>query len=225
MQSQLEALKNLQGSVAWTHDSKGLASFRSAVSATVSATQTFVQQSSQASGKEFVAGALYAASTASRLAVSDFTKAYYEERIFEPYLKFASAEEEAVFRRTEAQRLLAMEKARAEGTPQGDLRANRLAIEQLKDAGAHGASSSSEFQRRLDALNERADRLEKSVNQSGLSAPTLETDVNEHPSVKIEAEKASIIQCFRAAGITQSAGEGHGLPPSESCAKDAGLQR
>ena len=219
MQSQLEALKNLQGSVAWTHDSKGLASFRSAVSATVSATQTFVQQSSQASGKEFVAGALYAASTASRLAVSDFTKAYYEQRIFEPYLKFASAEDEEAYQRREAEHLLAIEKAKGEGTPQGDLRAAQHSLEQLEDAGAHGANRSPEYQSRREKLtlatNQLATALQKPAKQMAESVS------DPLDAAKPAGVSPELLESIRASGmaLTEQGVEGHGvnqaMPKSE----------
>ncbi len=79
--------------------------------------------------------ALERARAEARAQIAGFMADYYDRKIFEPYLRFASAEDEAAYREREERRRNEIEEARALGTPEGDLRAAKLAQEQLKDAG------------------------------------------------------------------------------------------
>jgi hypothetical protein len=113
--------------------------------------------------------ALYQASEAARGSVNDFMRDYYDEHVFDRYLRFASVQDEEEYRRREQERHRAIDEARAEKTPQGDLRALDLSIDQLKDAGAHGARRSSEYQPLLDRMEGSRQQLAKQMAAAGQS--------------------------------------------------------
>ncbi len=136
----------------------------SEVAASVAATQSVVQQAQQGTnGAQAAEAALQQASATSHQSVSDFERDFYGRRIFDPYLRFASAEDEEAYRRREAERQQAIDKAMAEGTPEGNLKANKLAIDQLQDAGTHGADRSPEYKRHMDALLKSGDDLTRAI--------------------------------------------------------------
>ncbi|MFT4075638.1 MAG: hypothetical protein QM647_08890 [Asticcacaulis sp.] len=107
---------------------------------------------------------LATASAAARQTTQDFMHDFYEKRIFDPYLHFASPEDEKEYREREAARQRAIEKAQAENTTEGNLVATKLAEEQLKDAGAHGADRSPQYRPSLDRLHQSATNLSASLS-------------------------------------------------------------
>ena len=209
--AQLGGLAGLERQIAHA-GAKDLASIRNEVTAYVAATQSFLQQSSQAGGKDAGAQSLHAASAAARQAVADFSQAYYEQRIFDPYLKFASVEDEEAYRRREAERQHAIEKATAEKTPQGDLRANNLAIDQLKDAGAHGADRSPDFQTHLDKLQSAKEGLTAAI-QKQPKEPELSAGIDPLDAAKPAEVSPELLASIRSSGVSlgEQDAEGHGL--------------
>lgn len=209
--AQLSGLAGLERQIARA-GAKDLASIRNEVTAYVAATQAFLQQAPQAVTKEPGAQALYAASAAAREAVADFSKAYYEQRIFDPYLKFASAEEEEAYQRREIERQRAIEKAQAEGTPEGDLRATQLALEQIKDAGAHGADRSPDYQHNLDKLQSATQNLELVAKEAKAPQQKVDADILAAFRDSVKAAPESDAVCH---------GLANGIPasPSNGCAR------
>jgi hypothetical protein len=128
----------------------------------VSATVTAIQ-----SGSESTKQALGQASDAAHRIVTDFVRDFYDRREFDAYLRFASTEDEDAYRRREAERRAVIEKALAENTPEANLRANKLAIEQMNDASAHGADRSPDFKPKLDGLYSTQDALAGSIAATG----------------------------------------------------------
>ncbi len=151
-QNQISRLSGLLHRVESAHGG-GLAAIRAEVVASVIASQTIAQQA-RSSGvtAQAAEAALHAASAEAHRLTGDFVRDFYERKIFDPYLVFGSPEEERAYREREAARLLAIESARAEGTPEGELRATRLALAQLNDAKDFGADQSPEFAATRDAL-------------------------------------------------------------------------
>ena len=141
-----------------------LAAIRAEVVASVAATQSFVQQI-QGAGSAVTAekAALQQASEAARGSVTDFIHDYYDQKKFDRYLQFASVDDEQEYRRREEERKRAIDKALAEHTPEGNLQANKLAIDQLKDAGAHGADKSPDYKPTLDRLDHDEHDLSKAI--------------------------------------------------------------
>ncbi len=158
--------------------------------------------------------ALQQASASARTATAGFMHDYYDRRIFDPYLRFASVEDEEEYRRREEQWKQAIEKAQAEHTPEGDLRADRLAIEQLKDAGAHGAERSPDYKPKLKALTQKADALESVLHRN---ADGRETDARVQANAQQSAAPATVapdvIAALQKAGVVTADpnADGHGV--------------
>jgi hypothetical protein len=179
---------------------KGVAALRADIASAIAATHAYTSSVSAVIGTalatpaEQAAQTLRNASDASHRTVADFSRDFYDRKIFDPYLQFASTEDKEAYHRREAERRLAIEKAQAENTPEGTLRANTLAIEQLHDAGAHGADRSPDYKSMLQNLELHKRELERRMAHQPL-APT------EGRSAKLSA--ASDAACaLRAAGVS-----------------------
>jgi hypothetical protein len=157
--------------------------------------------------------ALREASMASRQTVSDFERDFYQRRIFDPYLRFASASDEETYRQNEAERQREIEKARAEHTPEGDLRANQLALTQLEDAGTHGAKRSPDYAKWHSELQDRGRALASAID--GSHHPAVATArADQRDSVKPDATVSpEVLAALRDAGVTvaDQSGSGHGV--------------
>jgi hypothetical protein len=214
-QNQLRILVRLQQRIGRA-DINGLIAMRSEVTASVAASQSVVQQAQQGtSASQTTEAAVQQASANARQTVSDFERDYYERHIFERYLTFSSAEDEEEYRKREQDRRTEIEKSVAEHTPQGDLRAANLSLDQLHDAGRHGASKSSEYSRwdkdltgKRDALARAIDAKDKQV-RTAPSSPDPLSDVQ--PEAKVSPE---VLGSLRAAGVAIAAddAQGHGVP-------------
>lgn len=155
-------------------DPASLSAMRAEIAASVAATQSFVQQvQSAGTGATADKVSLEQASEAARGSVTDFMHAYYDERKFDRYLQFASKQDEEEYRKREEERHREIAKAMAEHTPEGDLRAARLSVEQIKDAGVHGADKSRDYQPTLDGLRKNADNLQAQVDRLHHAQQTL----------------------------------------------------
>lgn len=163
--------------------------------------------------------ALHQASEEAHRTVTDFMHDFYDRRIFDPYLKFASEKDKEDYSRNREERKEQMEKALAEHTPEGDLRANRLAIEQMKDAGIHGADRSSEYQSTLDNLKAKSSRLSRELNRQPASDMQAPAKTDPLDAVKAAAESSpDLIASLRTTGIAvaDQNGDGHGVTAASS---------
>lgn len=219
--AQLHGLSRLQQRIIHA-DASALIAIRGEVAASVAATQALVQQAGPAStALQSAQAALYEASATADRTVRDFNRDFYERRIFDPYLRFTSTEDEEEYRRHEQERQRAIEKALAENTPEGNLRANQLAIEQLKDAGAHGADRSPDFKPTMDRLQKSSDALTKAIEHQRQPTRTEQATATQTPdytdplqSVGAKAPEAKgVAAVLLAAGISkpQTDNMGHGV--------------
>ena len=153
-----------------TAGSSGLATLRAAVVATVASSLTVAQQAravgTSAASATSGGGVLASITTRARETVTAFERDMFERRIFDPYLSFASTEDEAAYRTREVERHTAIDAEMAKNTPQGTLEANRIAIDQLRDAGAHGADRSPVFTHTLERLENSRGHLEAAVSKA-----------------------------------------------------------
>lgn len=228
--AQLHALSRLQRRVA-DASAGSLASIRNEVAASVAATQALAQQSSPSPTPSFQSAqvALQQASEAARSTTKQFMHDFYDRHVFDPYLKFVSAEDEDEYRRREDERKHAIEKALAEHTPEGNLRANQLTIEQLKDAGAHGADKSSRFKPMLQGLEDNGSKLSAQIDAAKSVDPGKRQDGEAAAAVKDKAPNDAVtpevIATLRAAkvAIADQNQEGHGVTArdtSQTSARD-----
>lgn len=123
------------------------------------------------------AGNLTAASAATRQNVESLSNDLFQRRIFDPYLGFASAEEEADYRAREAERQRAIAEQLALHTPEGDLMAGGLTAGQMLDANAHGAGASPEFQPRWDHLVAALRQQRQAMLEAGRSTAAFDRQI------------------------------------------------
>jgi hypothetical protein len=169
-EAQRQELAGLLRAIAGTGPA-GLTAMRAQVAAAASGSAGLAQQARSASSMQAERAELAAASTASRQQVQSLMRDLHR---FDSFLSFASPEEEAEYRRREAERRAYIDKQHGRGTPEGDLNANAAALGQLADAEAHGAGASPDFQSKWDDLSRSYDRLHSNIRQAGGS--TREAD-------------------------------------------------
>lgn len=106
---------------------------------------------------------LAATTAATRRMVQQISDDMFRRRIFDPYLHFASPEEEAEFRRREAERQQQIERLNATGRPADALRAGELVRDQLHDAGRHGAERSPDYAPTLRRIDRQLERMRETL--------------------------------------------------------------
>lgn len=145
LSAQLLKLSALQKQIA-SADPMELPAIRGQIALAVAGAQGVAQQASAgASTSKSAQFGLTEACEKARATTNDFVRDFYDHHEFDRYLEFTSAEDREEYRHREQERREAIERAQALHTPEGDLLANKLAIEQLKDAGGHGADRSPDY--------------------------------------------------------------------------------
>ncbi|MDH4745885.1 hypothetical protein OMP43_17810 [Sphingomonas sp. CBMAI 2297] len=163
--NQLQQLMQLQRRIG-SADPAALASLRGEVTGMLAQAQQVAQQARAAASGAETADAI-ALATASADARSQVVATMQDMHRFDPYLQFDSAEEEAAYRKREAERRAYIDDELHKGTPEGNLNASAGALGQMADAKAHGAGNSPEFQQRWDALAASTEKLRDEVRRSG----------------------------------------------------------
>lgn len=194
---------------------------RSQIAGAIAATASLGDQARQSSSQR-ASTDLATAQARTRAAVLEIGRDIYQRRIFDPYLRFASAEEEEAYRHREEENRRAIVKALAENTPEGDLRAARIIDRQLQDAGTHGADASPQFRSLVDRNSENMSRLEAALGgrpaqRDERAAPQQAT--SEPPAPATNEQLASVLATFRAVGIDggiPAHHSGHGLSADNS---------
>jgi hypothetical protein len=188
---------------------------RGEVTATVAATQAITLQGASGGAQPYRTAqvALERASEAARATTKDFMHAFYDEHEFDRYLKFASPEDEQDYRRREEEYRRAIQKALDEHTPEGDLRAADLSLDQLNDAGAHGADKSPDFQNWKKTLTEKRDGLASAIDQQHKAVVVKSVPADPLKDVKPEQNASpDALAGLRALGVSVAPeGEGHGV--------------
>lgn len=182
---------------------------RSEVMAFVAASQATAQQTRSAvAAAQAAEVALHAASERAHREVTDIADDLFGKKIFDPYLRFASAEDEEAYRRREADRQAYIAEQLAKGTPEGNLNAANATVAQLEDAGAHGADRSPDHAPMLA----RAKQAQADLSQVALAAERPLTTLPAEP-VSGPEEPDAVFASLRAAGVVMpdQTGEGHGV--------------
>jgi hypothetical protein len=148
-------------------------------------------------------------SAATRREVETLSHDLYGRRIFDPFLRFSSEDEEAEYRTREEQRQRAILAQLGHHTPQGDLMAGGIAAGQLLDAHAHGAGASPEFQTRWDSLFSTLQKQRQAMLAAGQSVEEFDRMVaadvrqflqsQELPDTEIDARLAAAPSPLEAA--------------------------
>jgi hypothetical protein len=184
--AQLQTLAGLERAVTSGNPAM-LASVRREVASAIAAGANISQQVRD-DAQRTAAAELAAVSAVSRQQVQSLMRDMHR---FDPFLRFASPEDEEAYRRREAERRAYIEEQHRRGTPEGDLNASAGAIGQMVDARAHGAGDSPEFQQRWNELVGTTQRLREQVQRSGGS--TREFD---------QRLRAELRQTLRARGAS-----------------------
>lgn len=193
--NQLHAITDMQRMVGAASPS-ALAQMRAEIVATALAAQTIAQQSQAAANATDRQADLAGVTATTRQTIQNVAHELFEQKKLDPYLQFQSAEDEAEYRKREAERQAYIRAELAKGTPQGALNAAAATRDQLEDARDHGADRSPDFAPMLAATEdaERALRTampnEPARSPSG-AVPTAATD-----------ELDDILAVFRDAGVT-----------------------
>ncbi len=221
-EKQLLALDALQRQFAEGRISPG--ALREAIAASKAFSTSLVQQGRvEVAAREIEMTALQAASAEVRQASEDFLHDYYEKRVFDPYLHFASADDERDYRERETARQRAIHAALAEDTPDGNQRAAQVGQDQLEDAGRHGASDSPDYAGWMDRFNGVKTTFEATKPQRQKAA-----DIPSDPLDDISADKGvdpNIVKTLQLAGVvpTDASISGHGV--SRAIAADRSSER
>jgi hypothetical protein len=175
--NQRQSLQQLQKQVG-TANLTTLAGLRAEIAGAVATTQTLAEQGRAiaTTAGQAAAEALATASTNSRAQVTSIIRDMHR---FDAYLHFASAEDEAAYRKHEAERLAYINAQHAKGTAEGNLNAAGAALGQLADAKAHGAGDSPEFERKNAELAKTADQLRDALRANGGSTKEFDDRLRE----------------------------------------------
>ncbi len=165
-------------------------------------------------GSGMIAG-LASASQAAHEAVASFENTYFKQRKFEPYLHFASEEDERRYREREAEREKQINEASARGTPEGNKKAIDLSIDQMRDAGAHGADKSPDYEPMRHRLQASQEALSAAITKDTPASQTADSSAKDvaddaRPAVSVPS---SVIAALRATGVKPAdpEGQGHGV--------------
>ena len=93
----------------------------------------------------------------------------FDRRIFDPYLRFRSHNDEEEYRKREADNKKYIEQQLAKHTPEGDLNAGGGALGQMLDAHAHGAGDSPEFMTKWNASAAKVQAQHAAMRAAGHS--------------------------------------------------------
>ncbi len=149
----------------------------------------------------------------------------FEKRVLDPYLQFASAEDEEAYRKRERERDEARMRALELRTPEGDRRANELIQDQLRDAGAHGADRSRDYADMVQqAESVTADLKTAQQTQEKVTArPSVDAIKGEQPTISDDG-LGDILASLKAAGVTtpaiQAREAGHGVAMAAAHPRD-----
>jgi hypothetical protein len=228
-QSQRRLLINLEQNLV-SGAAAATSSIRNEIAGAAAVAVTLGQQA-RASGDQRANVELAAAQARTRATVLEIGRDIYERRIFDPYLRFASEEDEAAYRRREEENRRAIERALAENTPEGDLRASRIMERQLQDAGAHGADASPQFAEYAARIRSDQGSLEQAMasrDEARSDGPQAGTSSPATPPPATEDQLASVLATFRAVGINggiPAHDSGHGLSVDGSAPSNGTLGR
>ncbi len=203
--NQNQALQQLQRTVG-SANLGSLLALRGEVAATASSATNLANQAISSAASAAAAQANLSPAERARASIEALNRDLFENRVLDPYLRFASPEDEEAYRKREREREAEIKRALALGTPDGDRRAAELTHDQLLDAGAHGADRAPDFR---DMLNQSAAAKDTFANATPADLAV------ESPPKSPSSEVADIAATLRAAGLSRdipaTEESGHGL--------------
>jgi hypothetical protein len=134
-----------------------------------------------------------AASAATRQEVQDLSRDVFDRHIFEPYLRFSSADDEAGFRARTAATQNYVKAQLDRGTAEGNLNAGGGMMDYMLNAHAHGAGKSPEFMPHWNRLAEDTERQRGAMHAAGQSTDEFDRNL-----------KASVRRFLKAKGLSDA---------------------
>jgi hypothetical protein len=134
-----------------------------------------------------------AAAADTRHEVQSLAHDVFDQHIFDPYLRFSSPEDEAQFRRREAEARAYINAQLARHTPEGDLNAGGGMIGAMLDANAHGAGASPQFMPHWNALVTKIQHQHAAMRAAGQSTAEFDSHVT-----------ASVRRFLKAKGLSDA---------------------
>ncbi len=211
--NQGQALQQLQRTVG-SANLGSLLALRHEVAATSSSASALATQAIATATSTAAANANMSPAERARASIEALNRDLFENKVLDPYLRFASPEDEEAYRKREREREAEIKRALALGTPEGDRRALELQQDQLRDAGAHGADRSSDY----PGLVQRADAA-----MAGLQPQAAHPSLVDERIVATQSDDRAmsddglgdILATLKAAGVTtpaiQASDAGHGV--------------
>lgn len=186
-----------------------LASLRREVTSAAAASQALTQQAVNGKGGESKHTPM--THQQARATIQSVGHDLFDRHVLDPYLQFASEEDEKTYRKREQENAEALKRALALRTPEGDRRALEITRSQLADAKAHGADRSPDFPAMENKLDNALAALD--ANQERKVAPpakaTRTTDTTNSDDI------SEAVAALQAAGVKLKGQpehrSGHGL--------------
>lgn len=166
--AQLSRLASLQATIG-SADAASLFMLSGEIASAVAESKTVAEQARNDANTASAAAvaSLNEARAHARETITRIEDDLYGKKIFDPYLRFQSEQDERAFREREEANRRAIAAARAKGTPEGEAEALAIEHRQLLDMGAHGATDSPDFAERLKATSEAYQQQRAAMRQTG----------------------------------------------------------
>lgn len=213
-QSQLVRIGQLMRAIG-SADAPTLVAMQASVAGLVGEAQAIAQQGRDSASRVDNGDTLAAVDARTRATVQRISDDLFERKIFDPYLRFDNAEEEEAYRKRETERQEFIRRELAKGTPEGSRNAADAAVDQIKDAGRHGADQSPDYQRLLNEATATRDQQDAAIARSTIQRGDPKEKATEL-AVTPSAELDEIAAIFKAAGVQSPSAQladakGHGL--------------
>ncbi|WP_263588661.1 hypothetical protein [Sphingopyxis sp. GC21] len=207
-QSQLLKVGQLMRAIG-SADASTLVAMQASVAGLVGEAQAIAQEGRDAANRADGGDTLTAIDARTRATVQRIGNDVFARKVFDPYLRFDSAEDEEAYRKREAEREATIKRELAKGTPEGNRNAAALLEEQILDAGAHGANASPDYTPMLnDAQKARAELGAALEREASKSLPTPAKPAQSNDPMD------DIMASLQAAGVVsgeERQTSGHGL--------------
>ena len=193
-----------------------MAELRSEVAATAANATALANQATSNAGNSAPANANLTPAQRARATIEALGRDLFDKHVLDPYLQFASPEDEEAYRKREKERQEAYERALALHTPEGDHLALQLQKAQIADAKAHGADRSPDIAgMQLRAREATADLLPATLQPDGPPPEPNAPAAKSTPNADASNGLGDIFASLKAAGVTtpaiQSNDAGHGV--------------
>lgn len=191
-----------------------LSDLRREVASTAASAIELANQATSVAGNSAGADANLTPTQRARAAIEALHRELFENRVLDPYLQFATPEEEEAYRQRERERNDEIKRALALGTPEGDHSAANLMQEQLRDAGAHGADRSPDFADMVQRADEAMADLRPQTREQSPANVGVQSTQSGTPGISDDGF-GDILAALKAAGVTtpvtQASDAGHGV--------------